>query len=286
MAAFNFPNSPNTNDTHTENSVVWKWDGEKWIRVEGVGAQGATGAQGVQGAQGRQGAQGNTGGGGAGGAQGHQGHQGATGSGGGVGAQGAQGHQGHQGVQGAQGHQGHQGRQGTAGGTGAQGHQGVQGAPAAGANGIVKQVVNGVRQGSWSQSVGAGNIQIIPSFQITITPSSTSSKVLVSLQACIGLSSDNRVSLILYRNGSALSGARSNSASGNNNVTTTVRVWQSWDVYSVSFEYLDSPSTTSACTYTVGILHDSSSTKTVQLGRSSSSNYHHAASFWTAKEIG
>ena len=103
MAAFNFPNSPNTNDTHTENSVVWKWDGEKWIRVEGVGAQGSTGAQGVQGAQGRQGAQGNTGGGGSGGAQGHQGHQGVQGSEGSDGSNGGAGAQGHQGRQGAAG---------------------------------------------------------------------------------------------------------------------------------------------------------------------------------------
>ena len=25
MAAFNFPNSPSTNDIHTENNVSWKW---------------------------------------------------------------------------------------------------------------------------------------------------------------------------------------------------------------------------------------------------------------------
>ena len=32
MAAFDFPNSPNTNDTHTENGVVWKWNGYAWDR--------------------------------------------------------------------------------------------------------------------------------------------------------------------------------------------------------------------------------------------------------------
>jgi len=79
MAAFNFPNSPSTNDTHTENSVTWKWDGTVWKRQGVAGAQGAQGHQGVQGAQG------------------HQGHQGVQGA------------QGHQGVQGAQGHQGVQG---------------------------------------------------------------------------------------------------------------------------------------------------------------------------------
>lgn len=70
MAAFNFPNSPNTNDTHTENGVQWKWNGSVWKRVE------TTGPQGPQGAQGRQGS---TGSGGSTGSQGHQGRQGATG---------------------------------------------------------------------------------------------------------------------------------------------------------------------------------------------------------------
>ena len=29
--AINFPNSPSTNDTHTENGFTWKWDGTVWI---------------------------------------------------------------------------------------------------------------------------------------------------------------------------------------------------------------------------------------------------------------
>ena len=32
MAAFNFPNSPSTNQVHTENSVTWKWNGVTWKR--------------------------------------------------------------------------------------------------------------------------------------------------------------------------------------------------------------------------------------------------------------
>ena len=55
MAAFDFPNSPNTNDVHTENGVSFKWDGTVWKRVSGTGAQGATGSTGSQGAAGAQG---------------------------------------------------------------------------------------------------------------------------------------------------------------------------------------------------------------------------------------
>ena len=33
MAAFNFPNSPSTNDIHTENGISWKWNGTVWIMI-------------------------------------------------------------------------------------------------------------------------------------------------------------------------------------------------------------------------------------------------------------
>ena len=33
MAAFNFPNSPSTNDLHTENGVTFKWNGTVWKKV-------------------------------------------------------------------------------------------------------------------------------------------------------------------------------------------------------------------------------------------------------------
>ena len=61
MAAFDFPNSPNTNDTHTENGISFKWDGTVWKRVSATGAQGPTGSTGSQGATGPTGAQGQKG---------------------------------------------------------------------------------------------------------------------------------------------------------------------------------------------------------------------------------
>ena len=58
MAAFNFPNSPSVNDTHTENGITFRWDGEIWKRAGIAGAQGAQGVQGAPGPQGHQGRQG------------------------------------------------------------------------------------------------------------------------------------------------------------------------------------------------------------------------------------
>ena len=43
MAAFDFPNSPSTNQEYTANSVTWKWNGSVWKRVENVSEKGQKG---------------------------------------------------------------------------------------------------------------------------------------------------------------------------------------------------------------------------------------------------
>ena len=53
MAAFNFPNSPSTNDVYTANGVSFKWTGTIWQRISAsTGAQGSSGPTGPTGAQG------------------------------------------------------------------------------------------------------------------------------------------------------------------------------------------------------------------------------------------
>ena len=92
MAAFDFPNSPSTNDVYTANGVSFKWNGTVWQRISAsTGAQGATGPTGAQGATAAQGAQGATGSGGATGAQGATGPTGAQGTAGAQGAAGSSG---------------------------------------------------------------------------------------------------------------------------------------------------------------------------------------------------
>ena len=43
--AVNFPNSPSTNDTHTENGYTWKWDGTTWI-IQSIAPPGPAGPPG------------------------------------------------------------------------------------------------------------------------------------------------------------------------------------------------------------------------------------------------
>ena len=128
MAAFDFPNSPNTNDVYTANGISYKWDGTVWKRVSATGAQGPTGATGSQGDTGSTGPTGAQGATGAGGSTGAQGATGSTGPTGPTGPSGATGAQGAAGAQGATGATGSQGATGSTGPTGAQGAAGAQGA--------------------------------------------------------------------------------------------------------------------------------------------------------------
>ena len=64
--AVNFPNSPSTNDTHTENGYTWKWDGTTWIIQSTApagppGSAGPPGPPGPPGPTGPSGPSGNTG---------------------------------------------------------------------------------------------------------------------------------------------------------------------------------------------------------------------------------
>ena len=81
--AVNFPNSPSTNDTHTENGFTWKWDGTTWIiqSIAPPGPTGPTGPSGPTGGSGPSGPPGPTGGDGPSGPSGPPGPTGPTGSG-------------------------------------------------------------------------------------------------------------------------------------------------------------------------------------------------------------
>ncbi len=99
---------------------------------------------------------------------------------------------------------------------------------------------------------------------VDITPSATSSKVFVMLSLCAGVNASSYAFFKLYR-GSTLIGSGSDSSnrigcnfslSQNNGDTTSDGVVQ------VSYHYLDSPSSTSALTYTVQASTFSNSTIT------------------------
>ena len=186
---------------------------------------GATGAVGPTGPTGPNGATGVTG------------STGPTGPGGPTGPVGATGLTGGQGATGVT---GPTGPGGPAGPTGPNGATGVTG------TGAVKQVVSVTKVDAYTQT--NTSYTDITGMAATITPTSATSKILVSVQLSLaGTSSTYHCYIRLNRNGSNISG--SNGTWSTNLSMMHKNINDSRDLDQHAMDYLDSPGTTSACTY-------------------------------------
>ena len=113
--------------------------------------------------------------------------------------------------------------------------------------GKVGQVIQTVKTDTASTS--SSTFSAISGLNATITPSSTSSKILASVQLHVGQSNSTTAVFKLYRGNQAVGHGGANG----NHQTVGFRVSPDnihW-TFPVSYEYLDSPSTTSAITYYV-----------------------------------
>ena len=142
--------------------------------------------------------------------------------------------------------------------------------------GHVIQVKQTVVNSTFSTAVGSGFAEMTD-FRTNITPASTSNKILIRASLYIGQSYWSARGRIL-KNTTPISGALG-AAAGNRTSTTWYNVTydagagssSTYDVNCVSFEYLDSPSTTSQITYSLDIGGYSGS-HTVYLNRSDHDN--------------
>ena len=96
-------------------------------------------------------------------------------------------------------------------------------------------------------------------YSAAITPNNTSSKILISINLQWGMSNSNGdFGLYLKRGSSRIGGRGNDSARGGSNIwfANDDRVGsenqQNYNLFNASWQYLDSPSTTSSTTYTVG----------------------------------
>jgi hypothetical protein len=158
--------------------------------------------------------------------------------------------------------------------------QTIAGKPILNSTGSILQVVQGVLTTTFSVAPGANTFGTVTGLSASITPTSASSKILVNLDMYVGQSS-YQVGIRLYRNGTHIGAAtaegsrtaatfyhNSYSSYTNTNTYTCIRA---------GGMYLDSPATTGALTYTVGI--KDYSTYTAYVNRSyqyqNSSDYDH-----------
>ena len=146
------------------------------------------------------------------------------------------------------------------------------GAPTSGGGGIVQVVQNSDTTTTGILDLGSGNaFASIPNLNVTITPKSASSKILLSFQAWgEGDEQDHKYQLRVQRaiSGGATTNITAPAAGSRISTMTMVAVGyngsdqNSTPAIGAVSNYLDSPSTTSAITYTVQIRsHESGSSE-------------------------
>ena len=129
--------------------------------------------------------------------------------------------------------------------------------------GKVLQVVSTTKTDTFSTTAGGNAPATITGLTATITPSSTSSKILVIPNLNIGSSTDNHIALTLFRGTTAIgigdtaSNRPRASFTGSN---LTQGSTYTWNMQTASFNFLDSPNTTSATTYSVKVGGNGSTT--------------------------
>lgn len=133
--------------------------------------------------------------------------------------------------------------------------------------GNVIQVVSVTKTDTYSVSIGAGafDTQNVPTLDVSITPTSTASKILVS--GTISIFGDTRPNYKLMRDGSDVTGAIGDADGSRARLTSGQFAGQNEQAGAASFEYLDSPSTTSAVTYGVRMHNGVATTKTIYVNR-------------------
>ena len=163
------------------------------------------------------------------------------------------------------------------------------GRPMVNQTGCILQIVQAVKTDTFTTT--SASYVDVTGLSVTITPSSTSSKILVTYSLQFSGITDSYGAATFVRNGSIV--VAGTSATGNQtNVTTALATGSSgnWDykLQTSQFEYLDSPATTSALTYKVQVKVTYSSRQVNINGPYSTDNYAYSnfgVSTITVKEI-
>ena len=141
------------------------------------------------------------------------------------------------------------------------------GLPSGAVGGII-QVKQTIKTDTSSYSVGNGGTSS-DVVTVTITPQSASSKILI-YATLSGSKSDQGMFLKLFRGSTQI--ARGDSDGSCQRVSTHLLTDQSFIMSSTTCVALDSPSTTSATTYSIRVGHGNPSTQTVYVNRDQGGN--------------
>jgi len=115
----------------------------------------------------------------------------------------------------------------------------------------ILQVKQTVKQSTFSETVNRNVETGSCGLDVTITPSTTSSKILLIIQTSIGFITDDNVGFVLKRGSTTLTGYLPTGYSSRAPMAAASATNSNAYMCQLSGNYLDSPSTTSAVTYSV-----------------------------------
>jgi hypothetical protein len=145
----------------------------------------------------------------------------------------------------------------------------ASGAITAGAlpTGSILQVVTTTKTDTFSESISSGGLSA-NAISCAITPSATSSKILLIAQLSLSGSNANKVTAALYKDGVRLDAYTGDAADSRTRTSVASSIANTWRTTQASPVYLDSPSSTSEITYSFRLSQGSGTTNTVYLNRS------------------
>ena len=138
----------------------------------------------------------------------------------------------------------------------------------AGGGGKIGQVVSTNKTDTYSQSVSlAGDSNIVTGLTVNITPSATTSKILIFVNVSIGVDGSHGMGFKLFRDSTQIDLADSSSSRRQNSKGMQANGGTSYNE-NLSTNFLDTPNTTSQITYGIKINHTSSSSKGMRVNSS------------------
>tara|TARA_R100000005_G_C4927167_1_gene157750 strand:+ start:132 stop:749 length:618 start_codon:yes stop_codon:yes gene_type:complete len=136
--------------------------------------------------------------------------------------------------------------------------------------GKILQVVQATKTDTESFTVATQTVHQYTPLSVSITPSATSSKILVILHLSLSNPAEEKIHYGVQRTigGSGATSIGIGDAAGSRKRFGGGQYTYSNPATTVNYSFLDSPSTTSACVYYPILGHDSSGTKTFNINRS------------------
>ena len=138
--------------------------------------------------------------------------------------------------------------------------------------GKILQVVQTIKTDTTSFTIGSAGTHTDTTFTATITPSATSSKILVQIMLNHGTNSNQIVGLTVLRNSSQIDDVRGAASGSRARCTAVNHSGETSGLIVSTLIFLDSPNSTSAQTYSLNFRHNSSATRTHYINRSHDDN--------------